>query len=185
MVGAAAAVQNIVPIPVADLVVLFGAFIVATHPLGWLAVFLAAWIGNAGVALLIYALARYYRSGRAEPRFVHWLLAKRDTDPHAADAPRSWDLFPVFVGCFLPVRPLLPILAGLGGIPFWRLLLPVGGAAAAWYTGIVLVGSTSGRNFQAVSRAFAQYNREFTLATVALLAAAAVFWLIRRRRRSS
>ena len=182
MVGAAAAVQNIVPIPLADLVVLFGAFLVATHPLGWLEVLLAAWIGNAGVAMLVYGVARFYRSGRTEPRFVRWLLARRDADARAGDAPRRWDLFSVFVGCFLPVRPLLPVLAGLGGISFWRLLLPLGGAAAAWYAGIVLVGATGGRNFQSVTRTFAAYSHEFLLATLALAVLAVVWWMVRRRR---
>ncbi len=176
--GSAAGVQNVAPIPVADIVVLFGAFLLATTHLGWLAVFLAAWLGNAGLALVLYVVARHYRARRPESGVVRWLLRLRGSDPRL----RDWNLLSVFVGSFLPVRPILPIVAGLGGVAFWRLALPLAAAAGLWYAGIVLVGTTGGRSFGQVTAAFAGYSRVFTLATVAAVVVVAVWWLVRRGR---
>ncbi len=172
--------QNIAPIPVADIVVLFAAFLLATTHLGWLAVFLAAWLGNAGLALVLYGLARHYRVRRPESRLVRWLLRSRGSD--GEQRPRDWHVLSVFVGSFLPVRPLLPLLAGLGGVAFWRLAVPLAAAAGVWYAGIVLVGTTGGRSFGAVSRAFATYTNEFTLGVIVLTGVALAWWLVRRRR---
>ncbi len=176
--GTAAGVQNVAPIPVADIVVLFAAFLLATTHLGWLAVFLAAWLGNAGLALVLYGLARHYRARRPDSRVVRWLLRLRGSRENL----RDWSPLSVFVGSFLPVRPLLPLLAGLGEVAFWRLALPLAAAAGVWYAAIVLLGTTGGRSFGAVVRAFATFNREFTIAVLALTVVAVVWWLARRRR---
>ncbi len=176
--GSAAGVQNVAPIPVADIVVLFGAFLLATTHLGWLAVFLAAWLGNAGLALVLYVVARHYRARRPNSRVVRWLLRLRGGDERL----RDWNLLSVFVGSFLPVRPILPIVAGLGGIAFWRLALPLAAAAGVWYAGIVLVGTTGGRSFGQVAATFAEYSRAFALGTGAVVVLLAIWWLARRRR---
>lgn len=172
--------QNVAPIPVADIVVLFAAFLLATTHLGWLAVFLVAWLGNAGLALALYGLARHYRARRPESRLVRWLLRARGSDE--GRRPRDWHVLSVFVGSFLPVRPLLPLLAGLGGVAFWRLAVPLAAAAGVWYAGIVLLGTTGGRSFGAVARAFATYTREFTIGVAVLAVVAVVWWLARRPR---
>ncbi len=165
----------------ADLIVLFAAFLLATTHLGWLSVFLAAWLGNAGLALAFYAVARHYRRRRPDARLVRWLLRARGADSQART--RDWHVASVFVGSFLPVRPLLPILAGLRGVRVWRLAVPLAAAAGLWYAGIVLVGTTGGRSFGAVAHAFAAYTREFTIGVVVLAVVFAIWWLIRRRRR--
>ncbi len=100
-------------------------------------------------------------------------------------APVRWDLVSIFVASFLPVRPLLPVYAGLGRVAFWRLIVPVGAAAGAWYAGIVLIGVTGGKNFRTVLRAFSLYSREFTIAVLALTAVAVAWWWLRRHRRHS
>ena len=178
--GTAAAAQNVIPLPVADLVVLFGAFLAARYEFGWAGVFLAAWIGNAGTAAILYGMARHYRDRRPESRVVRWLL--KGGNAHNGERVRDWHPFHVFVASFLPVRPLLPVFAGLGGVPFWRSMLPLAAAAGAWYAGVVLVGATGGRNFPSVMRAFAAYNREFLYVTVGLVAVTVVWWWVRRRR---
>lgn len=181
LVGGSAAVQNVVPIPVADLVVLFGAFLMATSFPSIAGVFLAAWLGNAGVAAIIYFVARHYRARRPQSRLVRRLL--KGGDAESPQAPRKWDPFSVFVASFLPARPLLPVFGGLGGVAFWRVVAPIGAAAAAWYTAIVLVGTTGGRNFQAVTGEFATLNRWLLWVVGALVVAAAAWWLVRRHRR--
>ena len=178
--GTAAAAQNVIPLPIADLVVLFGAFLAARFEFGWAGVFLAAWIGNAGTAAILYGLARRYRDRRPESRVVRWLLKGRSS--RDGERVSDWHPFHVFVASFLPVRPLLPVLAGLGGVSFWRLILPLATAAGAWYAGLVLVGATGGRNFPSVLRAFAAYSREFLYVTVGLVAVTVVWWWFRRRR---
>lgn len=181
LVSGAAGIQNVVPLPVADLLVLFGAFLAATSLTASVGVFLAAWLGNASVAALMYMLARHYRARCPHSRLVRWVLGRHA--PNGEAPPRRWDLLSVFAGAFLPVRPLLPIYAGLGGIPFWRLILPLAAAAGAWYVGVVLVGATGGRSFEAVSRTFAHFNQEVLVATLVLLPLIVLAWLLRRRLR--
>lgn len=177
LIVAGAAVQNFVPIPITDIIVLFGAFIMAASHESGIGVFMAAWLGNAGFAVIMYGVARYYRSRNAEPRIVRWILRgdKR--------AERKWAFMPVFLSCFLPVRPLLPVLAGLGTVPFWRLMLPIGVAAGLWYGGVVIVGTASGHNFGAVLRAFDEYRLHFAIAGAVLTALVLLWWIVRRRRR--
>jgi membrane protein DedA with SNARE-associated domain len=179
-VGAAAAIQNAIPLPMADVAVLFAAFLVAAAHASSVAVFAAAWLGNTGGATMLYFLAGRYRNRFPRSWVVRRLL--KGSGSHAKEL-RHWDVFSVFVAAFLPVRPLLPVYAGLHHIPFWRVLLPIGLAAALWYAGVVLIGTTGGANFQAVARTFAAYNRLFTVAVIGLAAIAASWWLVRRLRR--
>lgn len=181
LVGAAAAVQNFIPVPITDILVLFAAFLMtAGHATGY-GVFLSAWLGNVGVAAVMYGIGRYYRVEHGEPRVIRWMLRRHGDSTR----PRSWQPVPVFVSCFLPVRPLLPIMGGLANVTFWRVLLPITVAAGLWYAGVVLVGSLGGHNFDAVMRTFDLYRGRFGVAAVTLTLAAALLWLVRRRRRIS
>lgn len=180
LVAGAAVIQNAIPLPMADLAVLFAAFLVAATHASAVAVFAAAWAGNTGGASLLYYLAYRYRNSFPQSWLVRRVLKRRVTE---GQSPRRWDLASVFVGSFLPVRPLLPVYAGLHQIAFWRVMLPIGGAAALWYAAVVLIGTTGGDNFPAVARTFASYNRVFTVVVVGLVAAAGLWWLVRRRLR--
>lgn len=75
LVGASAAVQNIVPLPIADLAVLFAAFLMTAGHSTVFGVFLAAWLGNAGLACLFFVLARRYGAGNPNARLVRWVPA--------------------------------------------------------------------------------------------------------------
>ena len=178
LVGAAAAIQNVIPIPAADVAVLLAAFLTAAVHSGSLGVFLAAWCGNTGGAAILYLLAHRYRASFPNSWLVRRLLERRRTDE-----PRKWDVRSVFVGSFLPVRPLLPVYAGLHHIAFWRVVLPLGLAAALWYGGVVALGTTGGQNFDVVARTFARYNRGFSIGALGVAAVAATWWLVRRRSR--
>ena len=179
LVGAATAVQNVIPVPIADVAVLFAAFLVAAAHADPIGVFAAAWCGNTGGAALLYAVAHRYRTSFPESWVVRRLMKRRAAHDQN---PRRWDLPSVFVASFLPVRPLLPVYAGLQQIPFWRVIVPIGVAAALWYTGVVLVGATGGANFQAVVRTFRSYNRILTFIALGAVVIAGAVWLVRRRR---
>ncbi|NIR61361.1 MAG: hypothetical protein GWO02_18625, partial [Gammaproteobacteria bacterium] len=74
MIGAGAAVENIIPPIPADTFVLFGAFLAAAGRADPLLVFLVTWLSNVTAAMGVYTLA--YRYGRAFFRTAvgHWLL---------------------------------------------------------------------------------------------------------------
>ena len=178
LVIAAAAAQNVIPIPITDVMVLFAAFLMEAAHESALGVFFAAWMGNVGLAAIMYGFARYYRVRFAEPRFVRWLLRGKSRTEQ-----RNWEPLPVLVSCFLPVRPLLPVLAGLADVAFWRVLMPITLAAGAWYGGLTAVGAFGGHNFNAVMRTFALYRTRFGILAVVLTVLAVAWWWIRRRRR--
>lgn len=183
LVGLAAAAQNLIPVPVTDLLVLFAAFLKAPVHGGWVGVLGCAWLGNVGLAASFYGLARLYRARRSQPPIIRWLLSHLRR--HGAKAPERWTIGALFVSSYLPVRPLLPVIAALAGVPLWRALVPLGLAAALWYGGVVQVGTEAGRNFDAVARAFAGYEHDATIVVGALLAAGIGWWLARRIRRDA
>jgi membrane protein DedA with SNARE-associated domain len=180
LVCAAASAQNLVPVPVADLLVLFGAFLVARAPGGWAGVLACAWIGNVGTAAGFYAAASLYRSRRSRPRILRWLLARAGAQ---GEVPTRWNFWAVFLGSYLPIRPVLPVIAGLAGVRIGRLFRPLGLAAALWYVGVVSIGTLGGRDLAAVTRVFAEYERIATIALLTALVVAVAWWLWRRRRR--
>jgi membrane protein DedA with SNARE-associated domain len=179
-VAAAAALQNVIPIPTSDLVVLFAAFLAGAGRASPVGVFLAAWIGNAVVADAIYVLARHYRSHFLGSRIGKLMM--RGGNIERAVAAQQWGVGAVFISAFLPVRPLLPVLGGIGNVPFWKIALPIAAAAGCWYAGIVFIGMQGGQKFEGVIRSFRVYTKVGIAITVAATLGWFVWWLLHRNK---
>jgi membrane protein DedA with SNARE-associated domain len=183
VIGLGAAIENIIPPVPADTFVLLGGFLAAQGRASPLLVFLATWTANVGSALGVYALARRYGSAFFQTPLGHWLLHPRQIHQIGVFYAR-WGVPAIFVSRFLPgLRAVVPVFAGLTGVPFRRLAPPLALASALWYGLIVYAGALLGDNWATVVRAFERISGVFLWVALPLLAAVVVWWLRSRRHR--
>ena len=181
VIGAGAAVENVVPPVPADTFVLLGAFLAAAGRASALLVFFATWVPNVGGALAVYALARKYGRGFFDTRAGYWLLRPRQLDQIGRFYHR-WGIFAIFGSRFLPAfRAVVPVFAGVTHVPVWKVAPPLALASALWYGALVLLGATAGRNFESILRFFDRASTVL-LAIAGLLVAAFLYWWWRTRR---
>lgn len=185
ILGAGAALENVVPPLPADTVVLLGAFLAAQGVAGAWVVFLVTWGANVASAFLVYLVARrkglaFFRQGWGRfllnRRQIAWLRGF-----HA-----RWGVPAIFFSRFLPgVRAVVPVFAGVARQPFWSVALPLAGASAVWYGGLVVAGTLAGRNLQAILAALADVNRVLLWLAVALALLAGWGWFRSRQGRKT
>jgi membrane protein DedA with SNARE-associated domain len=181
LIGAAAALENLIPPIPADVIVVVGAVIAGAGGAdpGWL--FIVVWISNVASALLVYLLGLRYGAGFFQTRLGTFLLAP----PQVAALSRAYRRFGfpiIFLSRFLPVfRPIVPVFAGVARVPFLATALPVGFASALWYGLLVYAGSAAGANWQRVLEMLADLGGWLWIAAGALLALLGWWWLRTRR----
>lgn len=181
VLGAGAALENIVPPVPADTFVLFGAFLAATGRADPRLVFVATWLPNVASALLVYGLSR-----RFGPRFFaspvgRLLLHPRQIAQIDAFYGR-WGVSAIFFSRFLPgFRAVVPVFAGVSRLALWRVAVPIVVASGIWYGGLVYVGAFAGHNWAAILGLFARYNRILLAGALAIAVLVAAWWVRTRR----
>lgn len=181
LVGAGAALENVLPPVPSDTFVLLGAILAEEEILRFDVVFLVAWTANVVMAMIVYLTGRRY--GRPIFR-TRW--GRRVLRPHQIDYLESFyeehGTVSVLFSRFLPVfRVMVPAFAGVSGLGFWRTAIPVAAASGLWYGFLLWVGGFAARN---VARLVGMVDTvQGTLWSVAGLAAAvaAVWWWRTRR----
>lgn len=172
--GAAAAVENIIPPVPADVVVLFGGLLAGRGTANPWFVFLAVWLCNVVGALLVY-----YAGLRFGPAFFSGRIGRMILHPgqlqRLSEFYRRYGTGVVFVSRFLPMfRAVVPVFAGVSRIGFWRTAPPLAAASALWYGALVYVGAVAGRNFDRLMEMFRSFG--LWAWAMALAAAAGVVW---------
>ncbi|HEX6133005.1 MAG TPA: DedA family protein [Longimicrobiales bacterium] len=181
VIGAGAAVENVIPPIPADTFVLIGAFLSVSGRAEPLLVFFATWICNVTSAVLVYRLAHRYGRGFFATRAGHWLLRPKQLET-IGDFYRRWGTPAIFVSRFLPAfRALVPVFAGVTHVPLSRVLPPLAFASALWYGFLVYIGALAGRNWRAIVAFFAQFSTAL-LAVAAVLIVIVAAWWVRSRR---
>jgi membrane protein DedA with SNARE-associated domain len=176
VLGAGAAIENIVPPVPADTFVLLGAFLAASGRANATWVFLATWIANVASALLVYGLARKWGRGFFEHSVGRWLLRPRQLARISRFYER-WGVFAILGSRFLPAfRAVVPVFAGISRVSFPRVAIPTAIASAVWYGALVLLGLTTGRNLDAIFRIFGSASRVLLVIAIVLGALAAWWW---------
>ncbi len=182
LLGAGAALENILPVVPADTFVVLGGFVSALGPAEPAIVFLAVWLFNVAGAVGVYLLGRRY--GRA---FFRTGAGQRLVPPDKLARMESfyarWGVPAIFAARFLPgFRALVPVFAGVSALGSGRVIPPLAAASAIWYGVLVRLGYLAGDNLDAVVEALSRTNRSL-LALSALLALllAALWWRQRRR----
>lgn len=181
VLGAGAAVENIVPPIPADTFVLFGAFLAAQGRAHGLAVWLVTWLPNVASAMLVYWLSRHYGRRFFETRPGRLLLNPRQLHRVHAFYDR-YGTTAIFFSRFLPgFRSVVPVFAGISHVGAVRAGLPMLVASGLWYGLLVYLGTVAGENWAVLEQAFARYSR--VLVWVALPIGAGLFaWWWRSRR---
>lgn len=181
VIGAFAAIENVLPPVPADVIALFGGFLAgqgAANP--WIA-FLVVWLCNVAGAMAMYGVGRRYGTSFFGTRLGRMLLQPHQMEKLSGFYRRR-GLVVILVSRFLPMfRAVVPIFAGTSGLGFWKALLPMALASAAWYGIIVYLGATAGENWETIRAALDRGGRWLAIAAAALAVAVGVWWWRSRR----
>ncbi len=172
LLGAGAALENIVPPVPADTFVVLGGFLAAQGRAEPLSVFLATWGANVVSALVVYAAGARYG-----PDFFGRGLGRRLLQPQQLERLSRfydrWGQWAIFLTRFLPgFRAVVPVFAGVTHQRFLPVAVPLVIASAIWYGFLTWAGAVTGRNIETILAWVGDLNR--TLLGVALVLAAAV-----------
>jgi membrane protein DedA with SNARE-associated domain len=181
VLGAGAAVENVVPAVPADTFVLLGGFLAALRPSldpKW--VFLSTWLFNVASAMAMYRVGHTHGRSFFESGWGRHLLNPRQMERMRLFY-RTWGSVAIFFTRFLPgLRAVVPVFAGVSHQRFLSVLLPLTLASGIWYGGLVWAGMVAGRNLDRVRALFGNVNT--VLLVVALVVGAAAFaWWWRTR----
>ncbi len=181
VVGLLAALENIVPPIPADVMIAVGGVAAGAGRADPLILFVAAWLANAGSALLVYALGRRYGPGFFTGRLGRFLLAPNQVDALAA-AYRRFGFPIIFFSRFLPVfRPIVPVFAGVARLGFWGTAVPIILASGIWYGFLVYLGAFAGANLNRILTVVERVGGWLWLVAGVLIVAAGVWWRVTRR----
>ena len=151
-----------------------------TTPFG---VFAVTWIANLAGAAAVYFVARRYGRKLFATSIGRRLLAPRSLAVIEREYLR-FGIAGIFVSRFLPgIRAVVPPFAGLVNLSPLRTLVPTGVASAIWYGGITMLGTLIGAEWGRINRIMLGVNRTLGIITVVLVAAALVWYFLKRRGR--
>ena len=171
--------ENVLPPVPSDAAVALGAFLSHRHVTTPVAVFLVTWTANLLGAGGVYLAARRYGRRLFASPTGRRLLAPRSLAIMEREYLR-FGVIGIFFSRFLPgIRAVVPPFAGLVGLGAWRTFLPVGLASAVWYGGITVAGAVIGAEWERITALIAGVNRTLGIIAVAVMAAAATWYLIR------
>ncbi len=180
VLGAGAAVENVIPAVPADTFVVLGGFLAALGDLEARWVVLATWACNVASALVMYRLGHTH--GR---EFFVSGWGRRLLNPHQMERLAAfygrWGTLAVFLTRFLPgLRAVVPVFAGITHQRAMSVALPLATASAIWYGTLVWVGTLAGRNLDRVLDVVRDVNL-WLLAGAVVVGGAAVTWWWRTR----
>ncbi len=181
VLGAGAAVENVVPLIPADTFVLLGGFWAARGSANEGVVFLVTWASNVLSALTVYAAAYFYGESFFRTRLGRYLLDPKQ-EKMVRRFYRRWGAAAIFYTRFLPgLRAVTPVFAGLIRQRPISVAFPLLLASGIWYGALVWVGAFAGRNVDQLLRMQTRLNS--TLAGVAgVIIVLLAWWWLRSRR---
>jgi membrane protein DedA with SNARE-associated domain len=181
IIGAGAAIENVIPPIPADTFVLLGAFLSAQGRTSPWVVFFVTWGANVASAIFVYIMARRYGLAFFKTRVGRFLLNERQM----AQIGRFYDRFgivAIFFSRFLPAfRAMVPVFAGVTRKPALRVIPPVALASGLWYGLLIYVGATAGASFEEIM-AFVDRASTWLLLVAGILIVAFLAWWFRSRR---
>jgi membrane protein DedA with SNARE-associated domain len=165
------------PVP-SEAVMLFAGFTVSEGHQTMLGVVAAGMVGQMLGSWLVYAVGYYGRIELLEKnRLIH--LGKDRLAATDRWFARHGDAA-VFWGRMVPVlRPLISLPAGMAEMPFWRFSWLTALGSLPWIAGLALLGDAVGHNWDK----WRDHLQYLDYAAIALIVAAIVYLLMRRRGR--
>lgn len=185
VLGALAAVENVMPPVPSDAAVALGAFLSHRGVTTPAAVFLVTWLANIAGATAVYVLARRYGRRLFATPTGRRLLAPRSLAIIEREYLRFGTLG-IFLSRFVPgVRAVVPPFAGLVGLGVVRTIAPMALASAIWYGGIIFLGTVVGAGWDRISTIITDVNRTVAVLALVIAGTALVIYLVRKRRRQA
>ena len=176
LLGAGAAVENIVPPVPADTFVLAGALLAAEGTANPWAVWAVTWSFNVVSAVGVYAVAWHYGARFFKMPMARWLLREHQLDQIGTFYHR-WGVPAIFLSRFLPAwRAMVPVFAGVSRVGAVKVVAPVVIASGLWYGLLTYLGVLMGRNLDALARWFGGINEVLIWIAAAVGVAVAVWW---------
>ena len=176
VIGAGAAVENVFPPVPADTFVLLGAFLSAAGRANPWLVFACTLVPNVLSAVLVYHLARRWGDSFFEHPVGRWLLHPNQLQ-QIGTFYFTWGPAAIFLSRFLPAfRAMVPVFAGVTGLPLRRVLVPLVTASGLWYGAIILLGNFAGRNLGRLMELFSGANTVLLAVAGVLIGAFGLWW---------
>ena len=176
IIGAGAAIENVIPPIPADTFVLLGSFMAARVYGNLWVVFLVTWLCNIASVAVVYFVADKYGPRFFEHRFGHFLINQNQMQQIG----RFYDRYGVpaiFVSRFLPtLRAIVPVFAGVTHVRFLRMFAPVAVASGLWYAFVVYIGGRAGANWQALVHFFDDFSGVLGIVAAVVIILLAVWW---------
>ncbi len=180
----AATLENFIPPIPADVIILFGGFLLGKRGAEvWLAA-LIVWMGNVTGALAMYGIGRRYGM-----RFFQGRLGSRFLKPRQLASLgqfyQRYGFVVIFFSRFVPMfRAIVPVFAGVSHLRFWRTAIPLAIASGIWYGALVFLGAAAGDNWEVIARDLAVAGRWLYVIAI-IFAALLVAWWWRSRSEDS
>lgn len=180
LLGAGAAVENVVPAVPADTFVVLGGFLSAVGDLQARWVFVATWVCNVASALVMYRLGHthgrdFFREGWGRRVINAHQMERMVVFYGRFGAPA------IFLTRFLPgLRAVVPVFAGVTHQRFWPVALPLAVASGIWYGALVWAGDFAGHNLDRVMAVLGLVNH-WLLGAALLVSGALLWWWWRTR----
>ena len=181
LLGAGAAIENVIPAVPADTFVALGGLLSAVGSLNARGVFLVTWLSNVVSALVMYRLG--YTQGKVlfETRLGRFVLRPHQMERVASFYAR-WGLLAIFLTRFLPgVRAVVPVFAGITRQNFLPVALPLALASAIRYAALILLGRWAGANLDLLGRLLGRVQGVLGALAVVLAVVVAAWWWRSRR----
>jgi membrane protein DedA with SNARE-associated domain len=176
-----AAVENVFPPVPADTVVALGSWLAARGQGSPLWAFLATWIGNVAGASAMYFVGRRHGSAWMRRRFPS--LADERGERRLRELHGKYGAISLVLSRFVPgVRALVPPFAGALRISPLTTMLSLSLASAVWYGLVSYVAFRAGADWSSLVARITRYGRLAAIGAVAVIAAGALVWWLRRRR---
>lgn len=183
LLGAGAAIENVVPPVPADTFVLAGALLAAQGAADPWIVFFATWVFNVASAVGVYLVARRYGQAFFKMPIARWLLREHQLE-QIGRFYGGWGVPAIFLSRFLPAwRAMVPVFAGISHMGAWKVIPPMAVASGLWYGLLVYLGAVMGRRLSFIVDLFHSINSVLLWIALGLLAAAAVWWWRSRHQR--
>ncbi len=176
VLGAGAALENLVPPVPADTFVVLGSF-VATHGRATLiAVFFVTWLANVTSAFAVYLAAHRYG-----PLFFQTGFGRKILDPaqviRIGQFYDRWGVAAIFITRFLPgFRAIVPVFAGVTHQRALPVGVPIVIASGIWHGMLVLLGRLAADNFEQILAVFSTMNRSLLAVTMVLALGVTLWW---------
>ena len=177
-----AAIENVFPPIPADTVVALGSWLAGRGEGSALGAFLATWVGNVGGAAGMYYVGRKHGAGWMHQRFPGLASGRHEARLQAMYG--RYGIAALVVSRLLPgIRAIVPPFAGAMHVPPVRAIGAMALASAAWYGTISYVAFHANAEWSELTRVIQRFGVRVAVVAAVVLAAVALAWLVRHRRR--